>query len=704
MSVESTSYMQDLRPNCPDALNIHDEHLIDAQLRNMQILIETTSERKIDSLIDDVMGLKQAYDSRLTLAIINRRLDEQSISLLKKASDTISNGSNVIIKSFERAEPVTEEKNDALIQTAQRLIYLHSTDGTDALKKNCLVDSEETVIFAVPSKQSAILHEALALMPSTENVVGFKITKTDASIEVSLFLKKDERGVSSVSITLDEKTQKIAAEHKKGKKILIAIEGDIAGHSIRALETARGLRALGYEPDIFGSGYYAWQYKEEGFNCLPPFNTSETLERERIIAKARGEGEGVFFWNFKEVKSRVESAKSALRPYIQSGVDLLISDMNPIVDIAISQLQSETGVYFPRMTETHDIRLSPYRTLRTIKVRGIPVGEIAYRVNCLPVIAALDKNGRRHKITHFMLNNVADTFMGLPLFMYDRKRSGSKLRIKFTDYIYGEDGTMLFSLKQECPEPNIYPVGLQADKGAHNGSGHPEFPKGKAAILNAQGSTHNRAAWNITASALLEIPDSFSIHATGIKEDKTEAINGNAKTGTAGLKGYKVGYADNYYLAQAADVVINHGGFGTISQWLLAATKKIRGERRELDNLVSTNTPTQVGRYLRSCHGISRSLSVCNTFEQENNARSINEAGGENVCTVITADDLLKQPDPKSLIQQLIKRLLYAPIDNSERAFWLNLVNYESSMNAPAHIALILERIIVTQQKEHERS
>ncbi len=696
MKNEIINYRGCIHPLVPDVLNVCHEQLTEARLRNGVIFGKDQGiELPVNALISEIIKLQEAYDSRLALAIIDRRLPAESVPLLRQTAKVLENNKAVVVNKFASGWLENGCGDQATQLTAHRLLHLLSlSDTPHLLDKYSLEVSPTQGIFIVPSETDGILKETLALLPFAKNVVGFQVRQNGSDRIVTLFVNADGKNLTRTEIKVDGKDKAAMAKNKKTKRILIAVEGDIAGHAVRALETARGLRRLDYEPTIVGSGYYARPFVEEGFNCLPPFNTEQTAERDRIITQARGEGKGLFFWDFDTVKKRVEGFKTSLRGYVQSGVDLFLCDMNPIVDIAVSHLQKETGRTFPKLTETHNILLSATRSLRALKVGGISMGEYLYKVNGSRVLKLMDPKGFRFAATHFIFNEIADVVMGLPLSVYERLHGGSGSRIKFTDYMYGRDGTLQFCFKPDSRNTKSYPVGLQADRGKTDGSDRDhweaEIPADKAFVLNSQGSTYHKKAWDTVVDGLAETPTLFSVHVTGIKEDQPSPLGGSEVTG------YKVGYVAGYRMAQRADVVINHGGFGTISQWLMATADRICEERQILDRIVQAGSPDEVPAFLMSCRGISRSLSLCNTFEQENNSRSLNEVGGDHVCTVTTADALLQTTDPKAEIREKVEMLLTDPVDNQEREFWLDLVKYEATMNAPIHAALILERIMMT--------
>ncbi len=693
MKQEALNYRNNIRRRKPDVLNVRYEQQTEARLRNAIIFSgQGDSRQPVEIIVNQMTRLQRACDDRLNLAVIDRAVPQETIPLIRQATCVLERYKEVVNKSFESAK--SETKYDCnLLLAASRLLYLTSLPDSGLLRNCVLTNLPEQSTYVVFPQISGALDEALAVLPFKDDVVGFQVKNQSGKQTVSLFVKDDERDLMRIDINFGERQKGALNKMRKNKRILIAVEGDIAGHAARTLETARALRGLGYEPAIVGSGYYARPFAEEGFRCLPPFNTEQTAERNRIIAQARGEGKGLFFWDFGTVGKRVKEYKNSLRDYVQAGVDMFLCDMNPIIDIAVSHLQKETQVAFPKFTETHDIRLSPRRILRTLKVLNLPIGGLMYKMNNLPGLEILDPKGWRFKISHFFFNEIADAVMGLPLSVHDKLHGSQKHRVKFTDFMYGRDGTLEFCFKTDGADSKIYPIGLQADKGRADGSDledwETKIPSDRAIILNAQGSTYHQKAWNAVVSGLTELSTCFSVHATGMREDQPIKIE---------RSGYKVGYVPGYRVAQLADVVINHGGFGTISQWLLATTARIGNEREGLVNLVQSGNCDRINEFLENCRGISRSLSLCNTFEQENNALLLNEIGGNNVCRVTPADVLLKSPNPEQTVREMVEELLESPVTNQERIFWMNLLVYESTMNAPAHAALVLERLMLSHK------
>ena len=207
MHIESFNFRQEIRPSKPDVLNLYHEFVIEAQLRNRLILNKVSPENTLDTSIDDLMCLRQAYDSRLTLAIIDRRLNAESISLLDEAQAALESGRVSIAKRLKEAKPLQTEKNEAFTRTAQRLQHLTSLDTPHLLEQYCLVNPHDSKLFAFPFKRSAILKEALALLPSPDAVLGFKTEQIDEDTIITLFLKQEAGCVGSMEIKIgaDEK-------------------------------------------------------------------------------------------------------------------------------------------------------------------------------------------------------------------------------------------------------------------------------------------------------------------------------------------------------------------------------------------------------------------------------------------------------------------------------------------------------------------
>ncbi len=206
-----------------------------------------------------------------------------------------------------------------------------------------------------------------------------------------------------------------------------------------------------------------------------------------------------------------------------------------------------------------------------------------------------------------------------------------------------------------------------------------------------QGSTYNQKTWGLIMNAIVSIPNSFSVHTTGRREDVATPIYRDVKDEPVG---FKIGYADGFALSSQADVIIHHGGFGTISQWVLSTGERLIQEREVLKTLLMDSNDDEISQFLDTLRGTPRSISVCNTFEQEKNARRLNTLAGENICSVLTTDDVVDSLQGRDMIENIIKSKLTNPVDTHERLFWIQLVEQVSTMNAPTHIALILERMM----------
>lgn len=668
-----------------------------------------------DILIQATLGLQQILDNQLALTVIDRQIQPGSLTIMQGSLSEILANKDELARRFE-ASDVLDYFNqlvntDLFIFTAKRLMHVLSlADTPHIFDTYSLKHSEKSSLFFLPPIAQGIIEEAVCCLPIREKLAGFRINQKDHSQIIDYFFLEDDGNLSKLSVEIGQEEETKIANMRQSKRILIAVEGDMSGHAIRALETARGLRRLGYEPAIVGNGDYMCFFENEGFMRLLPFSSKPSGEREKIITHLRGEGKSIFPWSYRTIKDRGIKTESELAEYVKAGLDLFLYDTNFITAIAVKHLEQKYGKQFPSLTQVHDINFSPSRPLRAFKISNLPIGEILYTVKHSTILQSLDPNEYLYAKVYSFFNKIGNTIIGLPLLAYDyfyREKPVHlrNLRLKFTDYAYGRDGTLLFSLISKSKKTDCYPVGIQAERGQGAGLEQDQWEldiaREKLFILNAQGSTYHKEAWNNIVRALSETPDCFSVHATGKKEDiPTPIYKMDTEKGVVELAGYKVGYVAGYRLAGIADIVINHGGFGTISQWLLATADGVQERSRTLCNMVLHSDVLEIMEFLKSCRKISRSISVCNTFEQENNALIINELGGNNVCTVITADNLMKK-NPKEKIKELISRALSTPVNNKERSFWLNTVKNISTMNSPAHIALILERIMTTNTKYH---
>lgn len=669
---------------------------------------DEVTETPLPILLQDTLRLQSGINDQLTISIIDGTISPVLLPRLRQDIQSLQNNKDEIRQWFsnenteDTVDSVDTHQDDMLTLTASRLTFITSLVETQKqLQMYQIETTSEKDTYYIPPESGTMLQEAISLAPEKETLVGFTVNHNEQQ-DITLFFFQ-EGHIKRKIISLHER-QNTINENRKSKKIIIAVEGDIAGHAIRALETAKGLRQLGYSPDIIGSGYYMQHFEQEGFVPIQPFAVKEDSERERVIQKARGEGKGgVFFWDYNMVNDRAKKYKEVIGTYMTTGIDLFLSDMNPIASIAAEHIQDEQSITFSSVTQTHDISLSAERTLRSLWLKNIPIGEIIHRMNTSPFINKLDPKNRRRIVTHILLNEVADTIMGLPLSTYDylhRDRnhgsSTRKPRRKFTDYMYGRDGTLIFGLENDMASDH-HVIGLQADTATA-----PEEQKNWDVImdkkdyfvLNAQGSTYNKQAWEIVSDAVTSLPECFSIHATGRREDQPIPIYQQPAVPDEEPIGYTVGYVAGYHFSKKADLIFHHGGHGTISQWLLATADRIIDTRDQLTTMVSSNTDEEITQFVEGSKGTSRSFAICNTFEQENNALILNEMGGENVCTVLIANRVVKLPDPLEYMRVLTAKMLRKPLDEKERQFWIDTVKKVSMTNAPSHAALILESMM----------
>ena len=214
-------------------------------------------------------------------------------------------------------------------------------------------------------------------------------------------------------------------------------------------------------------------------------------------------------------------------------------------------------------------------------------------------------------------------------------------------------------------------------------------------VLNSQGSTYNKQVWLLLLS-LLQEKKLFSINSTGRKEDCVEEIHNNSGSPC----GYVLGYVDGYHFSQKANILIHHGGFGTMSQWIMGVINRMSEEKRELERRLSNSDLENVQEFLSSCIGIARSIAICNMFEQENNARALNEVAGNKVCTVTIADHILRTRDPSATLSALIESAISDDLTEEEIDFWIKTTKTVSVVDAPLHSALFLEKIMLDRDEK----
>ena len=419
--------------------------------------------------------LLNSLDNLLLEAVIRREISSEHITNIKRIRLELEKSKEALIAFYDQAIPIAIESLEISQKLAQYTVLrlssvINSPSQTHYFKKGLFREKSETKLFHF-YQTTPLLREVFSLFPSNMQPVGIEINEVTHQITVVTLYFHRGGVLQKLSISMKSDDKERLEQERKDKKILIAVEGDIAGHAIRALETARGLRSIGYEPDIIGHGYYMSSFTQDGFTLLPCNDAYTNGEREKIIARARGEkGAGIFFWSFAAVRERVEHLTGILKQYVGEGVNLFISDMNPLADIAVRRLKSEKGLNFPCLTQTHDIGLSGSRILQSIKISGIPVGKILSHLESNRVARLLLSSHARERINGLIFDRVANVFMGSPLFVNEqlyfiqKRKQFRPKKTRFTDYLQGSDGTLLFTLDTTTCKTGYYPVGLQAEK------------------------------------------------------------------------------------------------------------------------------------------------------------------------------------------------------------------------------------------------
>lgn len=674
---------------------------IESLQEDLAEIASSPSAKPLLGLMEQTVILQSIIDKFLTRVIIQKNISEKLRGALAFGLITLDTYRSELVRRFEdqnipdyTGEPIDE---NYLNLTANRLMRIASLSDTPYIVKSSILRKNPcSVIFCFMNQINGVMAEALATLPLQKKIVGFSVSDAKKGQNAAFLVHENDGTISAIHFNVTSESQENLDLIRQKQNILIATEGDIAGHATRALMTATGLKGLGYNPRIIGSGYFMSFLKDEGFFCLSPFTTSDHEERERLIAQLRGEKFGLFPWGFDMVGSKIKRIQEIFTEYIQSGLDLLVSDMDPITTIALERLGERFEKPFISVGQIHDMSFSPKRPLRSLKIKNIPIGRWSDEVRDLAILKRLDPKQKIYSLVFKILQETTDFIAGLPLMFHDRLsgltlRKGlvSRRRYKFTDYLYGKDGTLFFSLDSNLDKTGYHYVGLQS--GCRRiGTKNIDVAR-KPFIFNSQGSTYNQKTWEVVIGAVVGIPNSYSIHTTGKKEEIPKFI---FREGESRPAGKIVGYVDGFYLSSQADVVINQGGFGTISQWLISNAERLIKEREVLKSLLPHTNTIEINEYLGTVGGVSRSISVCNTFEQENNARVLHNIGGNNVCSLLIADELLELQDPAGVIKDLVGVKLTAPVDDIERKFWIHLIDRVTAMNASIHSALILERIM----------
>ncbi len=369
--------------------------------------------------------LYDSLDCLLLTAVIRKEINIEEFAAVKRIKLRIQENKDVLNLLYDQAILIEAESlgiSERLFKFAVTRIMsvIVSLANTHYLKGGLIRETTSTRLFHF-SKAIPLMKEAFSLFPSDIQPVGIQVDEANPKIVDATFFFHRDNVLQKFSVSLSNKESEIIEQERREKKVLIAVEGDIAGHAIRALQTARGLRSVGYEPDVIGNGYYMSSFAQEGFHLLPYIGTDNDIERERIVASAKGEkGAGLFFWSFATVRNRVEQLMDILRPYLSGGIDLFISDMNLLADSAVQRVKSEEQLDFPCLTQTHDVGLSGHRVLNSVRINGIPIGSTVFRLESNALVRMLLTDQTRTRINCFLFDQVANVFMGLPLSVNDQ--------------------------------------------------------------------------------------------------------------------------------------------------------------------------------------------------------------------------------------------------------------------------------------------
>src|SRR3989344_445199 len=144
-----------------DVLNVQQGLQCDRTLRNLTILTEPERKHDIplDVFIERTFKLQHAFDDRLTLAVIESKLSQQSLEVLRRGGKKLREGKEEILRMFEgegvldSAESESDEDENLTALTANRLALVASlSDTPHVLHTYSLSKSDTTSMYFMPRK------------------------------------------------------------------------------------------------------------------------------------------------------------------------------------------------------------------------------------------------------------------------------------------------------------------------------------------------------------------------------------------------------------------------------------------------------------------------------------------------------------------------------------------------------------------------
>lgn len=629
-------------------------------------------------------------------------LGQREVDFLQKKQQKVDELKARVLDAYDSANRVENSELEVAQKDkigAKRLSILATdVDAKRSIAHQLLVHEGTRDVYYISKDSPLILREAIAVMDNPDDIVGFEVTpqQTEDMSHLVTLVQKTPDGTLT---TRDIITTK---EDRSDSLIVFAAEGDIAGHAKRANEVAKAAVKLGYGDNVYwvASGKYA-EVEDDYQDSIHHVNLHDELPghaNEAIINALEGHG-NMHIWDSQKVQKRLTEYRAAFQDVVANAGEknvVLVSDFAPVADIAWRELQQQLGREHDKvMSETHDVSMPPQRTIRTFKLFGAPLGEMAHKLTQTRLAKTIDPHRHGYRATNAVVNKAVDTYLGDPLYKVrqelgidpDRGRS-------FRAEMHGHDGSITFGLDQN----EGWNVGLLAE-----GKNQVHAPvlinnilassHDKPIIYHNQGSTYDRSAFYSTASILAGMPDVFSINATGSKTDIEQFAEKGLTIGQDNERFMTLGYAPGYDIVRDTKpaLVINQGGWGTISQSIQATTDRWSSTSASILSEARSKQPDmdKINSLIRENAGTLRMISIPRTWEQENNARVMQEHGAS--CEVFLPSDL-KSAKGRQEYKAAIRDALETPVSDRELEFWQGMYEDANSSSPALHAAMILER------------
>lgn len=677
---------------------------------------QSTQRERIDDVVEQLQekeaGEHEQFNFRESIKLIEGKqrdiqqevighiltgdnIDADDITALRIKNEEVRETKAKLLAEFNKAEigESTDSPHVELVLAKRLGVLVRNEESRRAIAAQRLSESSQT--YCIGDTQSPLLSEAVSVMDGS-NIMGFTLQQEQESSDsfaVELITQEGDR-------TLKKKIVKVSLSDRQEAAVIFAPEGDIAGHAKRAGEVAKAMVKLGYGGDIHwvASGKYAEVDSDVRNNIhhIQLHTESPGEANDAIISALEGKG-NMQIWDSNKVAARNAEYKTAFGKVISeigNKPAVLVSDFAPIADITWKELQQQHAREGDIvLSETHDTTMPATRMLRTFRLFGSPVGEIAYRLNTSELARKLDPQGMMYQVVNRNLNAAVDSYLGKPLHaLRQTTKVESNRSPSFRGEMKASDGSLSFGIERT----GGWNVGLLAEGAKGNEASEltdriRELSAGKRLVYHNEGSTYDQAAFFHTAAILASLSDVYTVNAIGTKQDIPFLAEKGIKIGAENDRYMVMGYAPGYDIVRHTNtkLAINQAGWGTFSQAMHAEVDHMRVAIDEIMEAVDTEDNEAVNQRIHENEGSLRWISIPKTWEQENNARLLQERGA--FCEVVLPSDL-QTVQRRQEFRVIIQRALNEPISEKERDFWTQ-VYMDTAQSSPAlHAALIIER------------